>query len=149
MKMKQKLLPRILISLLGVAFILWGSMSAALGIFGEETTAVITHIRREGGERTDIKPNRYTYNISYNFALPNGMQVDGVYKKIDNAVYIKVDGTGETKVRYLKIMPRVNATEESLRHPLKQVVLMSVGIILLILINQNKSNTKSKLSKEQ
>lgn len=37
--MKSKRLPRIFISLLGVAFILWGTMSVALGAFGEETTA--------------------------------------------------------------------------------------------------------------
>ena len=65
--MKRKLLPRILIALLGTALILWGAGRIALGIIGEPETAIITHIRREGGERTDIKPGRYTYNISYTF----------------------------------------------------------------------------------
>jgi hypothetical protein len=67
--MKRKLLPRILIALLGTALILWGAGRIALGIIGEPETAIITHIRREGGERTDGKSGRYTYNISYTFTL--------------------------------------------------------------------------------
>ena len=49
--MKRKLLPRVLISLLGVALIVWAAGSLVLGLFGEPATAVVTHIRREGGDR--------------------------------------------------------------------------------------------------
>lgn len=63
---------RILISLIGVAFIAWGLTTLALAFAGNKTTAVITDIRREGGERNEAKRGRYTYNTSYTFVLPNG-----------------------------------------------------------------------------
>ena len=103
--MKRKLLPRIFITLLGIALILWAAEDLALSLFGERTTAVVTHIRREGGERADAAPGRYTYNISYTFTLPNGKSVDGFTKKIGGAVYQKADGTGRVAVRYFKALP--------------------------------------------
>lgn len=77
--MKSKLLPRIFITLLGAALILWGAGKIALGIIGKPEKAVITHIRREGGERTDVKPGRYTYNISYTFPLPCAKELPNYY----------------------------------------------------------------------
>ena len=98
--MKRKLLPRILISLLGAALILWGVTNMALGAVGEETTAVVTHTRREGGEHTDGRPGRYTYNISYTFTLPNGNEINGITKKIGDGVYVKADGTSTVLLSY-------------------------------------------------
>lgn len=137
--MKRKLLPRILISLLGTAFILWGFMSAAIGIFGEETTAMITHIRREGGERADVKPNRYTYNISYTFTLPDGKEIHGYTREIGDAVYLKADGTGRIAVQYIKEMPYINAPEENQQFPLKPLILSGVGIFFIVQMNRKKS----------
>lgn len=137
--MKQKLLPRILISILGATFILWGTMSAALGIFGEQTTAVITHIRREGGERADVIPNRYTYNISYAFTLPDGKEIHGFTKEIGDAVYLKADGTGRIAVQYFKAMPYINTLEENPPFFLNPLILTVVGIFLIVQMNRKKS----------
>lgn len=134
--MKRKLLPRILLILLGAALILWATGDLALGLFGEHASAVVTHIRREGGERTDGKPNRYTYSISYTFVLPDGEEFNGFTKKIGDAVYLKADGTGRIAVRYLKTMPYINAPEESLSLPLKQAMLTAVGILLIVHMNR-------------
>lgn len=49
----KKKLPRLFITLLGVAFILWGLTDIMLGFFGKSAIAVITNIRREGGERNE------------------------------------------------------------------------------------------------
>jgi hypothetical protein len=53
MKRKSGIIPRILISLLGLGLILMGSSEIMLGMTGKSTTGVITSIRREGGERDD------------------------------------------------------------------------------------------------
>lgn len=95
--MKTKLLPRIFITLLGAALILWAVGGLALGLFGERAAAVVTDIRREGGERAEAVPNRYTYNISYTFAPPDGREVHGAAKKIGDAVYLRADGTGKNR----------------------------------------------------
>lgn len=137
--MKRKHLPRILISLLGAAFILWGAMSVVLDAFGEQTTATVTHIRREGGERTDVKPGRYTYNISYTFTLPDGKEIHGFTKKIGDAVYLKADGTGRIAVQYFKKMPYINAPEENPPFSLKSLLLSGAGILLIVQMNWKKS----------
>ena len=73
--MKKGLLPRILITLLGFGLIFMGMSQAILGFAGKSALAVITDIRREGGERAEAVSNRYTYNISYPFTLPGGKEV--------------------------------------------------------------------------
>ena len=140
--MKRKLLPRIFITLLGMALLLWGVGRIALGIIGEPETAIITHIRREGGERTDGKPGRYTYNISYTFTLPNGEIIDGSTKQIGDAVYLKADGTGRIAVWYFKTMPYINAPEESSSLPLKQAILTAAGIFLIIQMKRKRTVSK-------
>lgn len=134
--MKRKLLPRILISFLGVAFILWGVMSITLGIIGESSTATVTNIRREGGERNDARPGRYTYNISYTFTLPDGKEISGFTKKVGNAVYLKADGTGRIPVKYFKEMPYLNSSVEDSRFSIRQVILIGVGVLLIFLMNR-------------
>jgi len=50
-----------------------GVSQASLGFVGESAPAVITYIRREGGERTEGKPGRYTYNAMSVTHLPYPM----------------------------------------------------------------------------
>ena len=134
--MKRKLLPRILISFLGVAFILWGVMNISLGIIGKPASAVVTNIRREGGERKDGRPGRYTYNISYTFTLPDGKVINGFAKKIGNAVYLKADGTGRMPVKYFKEMPYINSSAEDSQFSIGQVILIGIGVLLIFLMNR-------------
>ena len=137
--MKRKLLPGIFITLLGAALILWAAGSLALGFFGERATAVVTHIRREGGERTDAVPGRYTYNIGYTFTLPNGKKVDGFTKKIGGAVYLKADGTGKIAVRYFKALPYLNAPQETTLLSPKPLILAAAGVFLIVQINRRQN----------
>jgi len=137
--MKRKPLPRIFITLLGIALILWTAEDLALGLFGERTTAVVSHIRREGGERADAVPNRYTYNISYTFTLPDGTEIDGFTKKMGGAAYIKVDGTGKIAVRYFKAMPYLNAREKSPPFSFGQLILTAAGILLIVRMNLKRT----------
>lgn len=136
--MKRKLLPRLLLTLLGTALMLWAAGDLALGVFGERASAVVTHIRREGGERTDGKPNRYTYNISYTFVLPDGKEINGFTKKIGDAVYLKADGAGRIAVRYFKTMPYINAPEKTPLFSLGQLTLAAAGIFLIVQMNRKR-----------
>ena len=138
--MKKGILPRILLSLLGAAFILYGVSHLVLGVFGETATAVITGIRREGGERADSKPNRYTYNISYSFALPDGKKIDGSTKKISDSIYLKPDGTSTKIVRYFKFAPFINALEEDTKLTFGQPIIIAAGAFLIVVMNRTKIN---------
>lgn len=132
--MKRKLLPRIFITLLGAALILWGAGKIALGIIGEPETATITHIRREGGERNDIKPGQYTYNISYTFTLPDGKEIDGFTKQIGDGIYQKADGTSTVQIRYLTGFPYFSALERDVGIGAGPLVLIVAGGVLVFLM---------------
>lgn len=131
--MKRKLFPRILITLLGMTLILWGTGKIALAIIGEPSTAVVTHVRREGGERADTKPGLYTYNISYTFTLPDGKEINGFTKQIRDGVYLKADGRTTTKIRYLPGFPYFNALESEVGLGVGCLVLIVVGGALVFL----------------
>ena len=139
--MKKGRIPRILITLLGIGLIFMGMSQAILGFTGKSAPAVITDIRREGGERTDGKPGRYTYNISYTFTLPDGKEVNGFSKHIGDSVYLKADGTSIVRVRYFSPFPYINAMERDAGLGVGQVVLMIAGGVLIFLLNRKKRQT--------
>lgn len=130
---------RIFITLLGVGMILWGVGTVALGLVGERGTAVITNVRREGGERADGKSGRYTYIISYTFKLPDGKSVDGYSRKISDGVYVKVkQPVSTTWVRYLKFIPGINALEDDTNPGFGQLILVAAGFFLICVMNRRR-----------
>ena len=122
---------RILISAVGAALILWSAGAMALGIGGTRTTAVITDIRRQGGERNEAVPNRYAYSTGYTFTLPDGRAVDGSATRIGGAVYLKADGTSMLPVRYWKLLPAVSAPEEDTAPSVGKLVQAAAGVFLI------------------
>lgn len=139
MKRKNKLIPRILITILGIAIILMGVSQIILGVVGKSAPAVITSIRREGGERADGKPGRYTYSIGYTFTITDGSKIDGFSKKISDSVYLKPDGTSIVRVRYLPDFPYINAMEQDTGLGAGQITLIIAGIFLIYFMNTKKS----------
>lgn len=108
-----------------------GTSEIVLGFIGKSTSAIITDIRREGGERTDGKSGRYTYNISYSFTLPNGEKINGYTKKIGDSVYLKPDGTSTVRVKYLPKFPFINAMEKDTGVGIGQIILNLTGVFLI------------------
>ncbi|QNU66179.1 hypothetical protein EHE19_015025 [Ruminiclostridium herbifermentans] len=119
---------------MGAALILWGTGKIALGIIGEPEKAVITHIRREGGERTDIKSSRYTYSISYIFTLPNVKEINGLTKQIGDGIYQKVDSTSTVHIRYLPSFPYFNSMKKDVGMSAGSLILIVVGGVLIFLM---------------
>ena len=132
---------RFFLSLLGVAFIAWGLTTVALGLFGEKEIATITGIRREMGERNEVKRGRYTYNISYTFTLPGGKNISGSSKLIGDAVFLKADGKSKTAVRYFSFFPAINALEQDTKPGFGQLILVATGCFLIYIINRRKRKT--------
>ena len=135
---------RIGISLLGLAFILWGFVSMALGLVGEKGVAVITHIRREGGERNEAIRGRYTYCIAYSFFLPDGRRMDGSTKRIGDSVYLKADGKTTAPVRYFASLPSLNSLEKDARPNPGHAVIIGTGAFLVWVINSKKLGKRKK-----
>jgi len=144
MKRKNNTIPRILITLLGVCLILVGMSGILLGFAGRSAQAAVTHIRREGGERTDGKPGRYTYIISYTFTLPDGKEIDGFSRKIGDSVYLKADGTSAVRVRYFSVFPYINAMERDTGFGAGQVIFIAAGSFLIFFMNRKPAALSDK-----
>ena len=134
----RDLIPRILITLLGIALILMGMSEMFLGFAGERADAVVTDIRREGGERTDGRPGRYTYNIGYTFTLSDGRTINGVAKQIGNAVYLKANGEQIVPIRYFRAFPYISAIEKDAGLGAGQLILIIAGGTLVFFMNTKK-----------
>ncbi|HYE69591.1 MAG TPA: hypothetical protein VEA58_13320 [Anaerovoracaceae bacterium] len=134
----RDLIPRTLITLLGIVLILMGMSEIFLGFAGERADAVVTDIRREGGERTDGRPGRYTYNIGYTFTLADGRAINGVAKKIGNAVYLKANGQQTVPIRYFRDFPYISTMEKDDGSGAGQLTLIIAGGALVFLMNTKK-----------
>ncbi len=138
----KKIGARIGISLLGIMFIFWGLITVALGIVGEKGVAVITHIRREGGERNEAIRGRYTYCIAYRFSLPDGRRIEGWTKQIGDSVFLKATGKSIRPVRYFAAFPHINALEKDTQSYWGQAVIVGIGAFLIWVMNSKRTRKK-------
>ncbi len=139
---------QILLTLLGVGFILRGIFLLLLAVAGEQEFALITDIRRQGGRHNGTYPNQYTYIISYCFTLPDGKNVDAFSTKIGNAVYIKANGRSTIPVRYFSFFPELCALEEDTKPGIGQLLYIGVGCFLIKVMNAGKKRHSRKVSSE-
>jgi len=137
--LKKRIGP-LLVILIAVMMIALGLLRISLGFAGEKGTAVITGIRRQGGERGEAVPNRYTYVVSYTFTLPGGVKIDGFTYDIRDAVYIKVSDSNVimAPIRYFKALPHINALESDSGLKAGNLILIGAGIILIKFVKPKK-----------
>ena len=140
-------LSRIIITLLGAAFIVWAVTLVVLRFAGERETAVIDTVRRELGRRSEANPNRYIYNISYTFTLPGGKKISGFSRRVGGASYFKASGTSTAAVRYFSFFPYANALEEDTEPTYKQLIMVIAGGILIYFANRQKKRRSRKVVK--
>lgn len=129
---------KILITLLGIALIIYGMGMTMLGFVGTRTTAVITSIRRQGGERDDAVPGRYTYSIGYRFTLPDGRTIDGSTTKIGGSVYVKATGVSTAPVRYFAFFPHFNALESHSAPSIGPLIVAIAGVFIVFAENRRR-----------
>ncbi len=103
--------------------------------FGKTARATVTSIRREGGERAEGIAGRYTYVIAYQFSLEDGREISGHSKQIRDGVFLKADGTGSISVKYFETLPFINERSEEANNPIRNLILIGVGIFLIWIIN--------------
>lgn len=128
-------LTRVLMTLIGVTLIAYGVSTVALGFVGAKATGVITNVRRQGGERDEAVPGRYTYGIGYRFTLPDGRTIEGSDTKVGGSAYVKASGTSIAKVRYFKSFPHINVLEGHSGFNAGQVVLIAAGALIVYAVN--------------
>ena len=139
----KKVFTRILLAFIGALFFLYGTMMPLLSVIGEKTWGEITVVRREGGERNEIVPNRYTYSVGYEFSLDNGTVIYGNTKVIGNANSAGIP-MGPTVIRYLKVFPHLNALESDAKLSIGTIIVMAAGVLLLVLALRYGKKKKRK-----
>lgn len=105
-------------------------MMPLLSVVGEKMQGTITVVRREGGERAEAIPNRYSYSVGYKFLLDDGTVVYGNTKVIGNAYNAGIS-KGQASIRYLKILPYVNTLESDTTLSVEHVILLAVGVFII------------------
>lgn len=129
--MRSKL-ANLLLTALGCLLVLWSVGLPLLGLVGERTLGQITTVRRQGGERDESIPNRYTYAIGFQFTLPDGQVVFGSSTRIGNSwqAYGLPDAAA-APVRYLRAAPMINALEADTGPSWEQAVVLAIGWVLI------------------
>ena len=123
----NKIVPKIFLLIIGIGLSLYGMMMPLLSVIGERTPGMITVVRREGGERDEAIPNRYSYSVGYEFLLDDGTVISGNTKVIGNAYNAGIS-KGQASIRYLKILPYLNALESDTALSVGHVILLAAGV---------------------
>jgi len=131
-------LKRVFITLLAIALIVYGMGMTMLGFVGTRATAVITSVRRQGGERDEAVPGRYIYSIGYRFALPDDRIIDGSTTRIGSSVCVKATGTSTTPVRYFAFFPYFNALESQTGPGSGQLIVTIAGVFIIFAENRRR-----------
>lgn len=117
---------------LGAVLLAWALVTPALGLFGAETTAAVTNVRRQGGERGEALPNRYTFIVSYRFVLPDGRVVESSTQMIGDFANIPaLHAEQPLRVRYVPAWPALNSPSIQARPNLEHLLVAIVGCVLL------------------
>lgn len=128
----KKIVFKIFLIIIGIGLLLYGMMMPLLSVIGDRTLGAITVVRREGGERDEAIPNRYSYSVGYEFLLDNGTVISGNTKAIGNAYNAGIS-KGQASIRYLKIFPHLNALESDTDPSIVHVILLAVGVSIIVI----------------
>lgn len=139
----KSLITRLFITIIGLGFILWGISIVSLGFVGERESALITEVRRQGGQRNEANPNRYTYVVSYTFTLPDGKKVDGFTFKVGSGVYVK-NPNAIVPVRYFGFFPWINTLESEAKLSVGLLYTAIGGFLIFAVSNPNAKRKKQK-----
>ena len=134
----KRVLPKVFLIFIGIGLAFYGTMIPLLSVIGERTQGMITVIRREGGERNEAVPNRYSYAVGYEFSLDDGTVISGNTKVIGNAYNAGVS-KGQASIRYLKTLPYLNALESGTALSIEHVILVAVGILIITINLRHRS----------
>ncbi len=126
------------LTILGVAFICVVIMQLSLGLIGVSANGVITSYRRNGGERAEAIPNRYTYSLGYSYRI-DGKHYTGTSTVIGSPLFIKPSGNDSINVRYFHFAPMISVLEAETTLNLGHGVMFGVGVFLINVLKPKRN----------
>lgn len=141
---------RALLVLLAGAMFLWGLGAPLLALAGKTAEGRVTEIRRQLGDRGEAIPNRYAFQISYRFALPDGSVVQGSTQQIGDYFSPARFRVGQRVViRYLPLFPWINVADWRWGQIFEHLIVAAVGVVLIYLVvfrNKGRASKRVKAS---
>jgi len=125
-------LGRLLLLLLAGMMVFWGLGMPLLALTGKPAEGRVTEIRRQLGDRGEAIPNRYTFQIAYQFSLPDGSVIQGNSQQVGDYFAPARFRVGQrVDVRYLPIFPWLNVADWQWRELFEHLVVAAVGGLLI------------------
>ncbi|MHB1485547.1 MAG: hypothetical protein ACYCYI_12925 [Saccharofermentanales bacterium] len=142
MTIKNKL-EKLFLIVFGLAFLIYGAMIPVLTVAGAKTVGNITTVRREGGERNESVPNRYSYAVGFEFKTTEGKLISGNTKVIGGPQNAGIS-KGPATVMYFRKFPYLNALKESSAFPIERIIIFCLGILFMFMVFKRKTRKKAK-----
>lgn len=120
---------RILMAVVGILFLGYGMMLAALFFFGTTVEARLTSYRQEMGERNEVIPNRYTYHFGYSFTV-HGRDYSGTGQRVAGPVHLKPGPDATITVKYLPCCPFISSDTEDGKEGHRILVMLGIAFLL-------------------
>lgn len=133
-----------LVRLTGMILLLYALFLISLGLFGKSAIAQVTVIRRIGGERNEVIPNRYTYGLAYHFTV-DGQSIEGSTTWISNPIFLSQGVYPTLLIRYIAPLPFLNQPDQATQVDIGKLALIGFGSLLTFIPLER--NEKKKVRK--
>ena len=124
----KSVLLAILRTLLGVALALYAVVIPLLGVIGEQAPGKITHVRKQLAEDEDSTGRFYNWSISYEFQVGDRTVSGFTYRHGD---YGRPNRYPSSTIRYLKLLPQINAPADEARPTILHLVMLGAGVLMI------------------
>lgn len=124
----KSVLLAILRTLIGVALALYAVVIPLLGVIGERATGQITQVRKQLAEDEDSTGRFYNWAISYEFQVGDRTVSGFTYRRGD---YSRPHRYPSSTVRYLALLPQINAPADEARPTILHLVMFGAGLLLI------------------
>ncbi|BBF91617.1 hypothetical protein BLTE_03020 [Blastochloris tepida] len=149
MFLELRVITRLALAALGILLVAWGLGMPLVATFGAEAEGRVTHVRRQGGERGEAVPNRYTYAIAYEFRLPDGTLAEGVTQRVGDAFAPRLsEGGRPLKVRYLPSFPRISTLGWRWENAIENLIVAAVGSLLIVLPWRSRKGAEKRARRQ-
>ena len=132
-----------LVLVIGLLFVLRGLSLLLIGAFGQSSPALNVTVRRQGGERAETVPNRYTWVMSYDFKTRDGILVSGFTQNVGSS---HSSGQALRNISYLTAFPFINAPSEQTGMSVASLLHIGMGGLILWCTTRTGNTQKKRRS---
>lgn len=131
---------RVMITLIGLALVFVAVSGFLLYFFGETAAADVSVRRLRGADNGKPYDQRYQWSIYYSFYDNEGVLREGNTERRGSDLSVEVDDTAY----YFPDAPFIHVLESEARPGFPQLLLVSLGVFLIVVVNLPRKKKKSR-----